>query len=123
MSVASRILQFIENKGISKRKFDEKISQSDGYIGKQIRNDASIGSEVLEKICNLFPELNPTWLLTGKGHMMQEEEANSRKLIKELNKDLDERAKIIQLQFESLEHKSAEIEKLKLSLEDRKAEA
>lgn len=123
MSVASRIRQFIENKGISKRKFDEKISQSDGYIGKQIRNDASIGSEVLEKICALFPELNPTWLLTGKGQMIIEEEANSRKLIKELNQDLEERAKIIQLQFESLESKSAEIEKLKSSLENLKSKA
>lgn len=117
MSVAYRIKQFIENEGISKRKFDEKISQSDGYISKQIRTNASIGSDVLEKICTLFPELSPTWLITGKGQMITGEEEDSQVLISELRESLEERAKIIQLQFDTLDAKKIEIENLKNKIE------
>lgn len=37
------------------------------YLGKQVRSSASIGADILEKICNAYPGINPVWLLTGKG--------------------------------------------------------
>lgn len=70
MKLIDRLKEFIDYKGISLNSFDEKIFAGNGYIGKQIKRSASIGSDVLEKIFLAFPELNPTWLLTGDGHML-----------------------------------------------------
>lgn len=66
MKTIDRLEQFIESQYISKNSFDLKIEASNGYIGKQIKSHASIGSDVLEKIFSSFPELSPRWLLTGK---------------------------------------------------------
>lgn len=72
MKLIDRLKEFIDYKGISLNSFDEKIFAGNGYIGKQIKRSASIGSDVLEKIFLAFPELNPTWLLTGSGTMLLE---------------------------------------------------
>ena len=70
MKTILRLAEFIDFKGLSLNKFDEKINASNGYIGKQIKKKASIGSDILENILKIFPEINPIWLLTGKGEMM-----------------------------------------------------
>ena len=45
---------------------------SKGYMSRQIKANASIGSDVLEKMLNQYPELNPVWLLKGEGPMIIE---------------------------------------------------
>lgn len=50
--------------------FDKKIEASNGYIGKLIRTNGSVGGDVLQKIISVFPDINPTWLLTGDGDMI-----------------------------------------------------
>ena len=70
MKLIDRLKEFIDYKGISLNSFDETIGAGNGYVGKQIKRSASIGSDVLEKIFLAFPELNPTWLLTGNGSML-----------------------------------------------------
>jgi len=70
MKTIERIKKFIDFKGLSLNKFDDIIQSSNGYIGKQIKKKASIGSDMLENIFCIFEELNPTWLLTGKGAML-----------------------------------------------------
>jgi hypothetical protein len=37
------------------------------------KNRASIGSDVIENILRIYPQLNVVWLLTGKGSMLKEE--------------------------------------------------
>lgn len=69
--IINRIAQFIEYKQISMTEFDKQISASNGYIGKLLRNNGSVGSDVLEKIVSIFPELDATWLLTGHGSMLK----------------------------------------------------
>lgn len=70
MKLIDRLKEFIDYKGVSLNSFDETIGAGNGYVGKQIKRSASIGSDVLEKIFLAFPELNPTWLLTGSGSML-----------------------------------------------------
>lgn len=65
-NTVERILQFIEYKKISKRKFAASIGISHSLIGKA----NAIGSDKLEKIISKYPELNINWLLTGKGNML-----------------------------------------------------
>ena len=70
MKIVDRIKSFIEYKNISLRKFDESINMSKGYMSRQIKSNASVGGDVLEKIIDAYPELNPIWLLQGKGEMI-----------------------------------------------------
>jgi phage repressor protein C with HTH and peptisase S24 domain len=58
------ILQFIENKGISKREFYQKTGLSNGILDK----NSGLNENTLEKVISAYPQINPTWLLTGEGN-------------------------------------------------------
>ena len=49
-----------------------------GYTSKQSKSKASVGSDVLERIIDTYPELNPLWLMTGKGNMILEIKSSER---------------------------------------------
>lgn len=68
--VAHRIRKYIEFKGISYYAFENSIGASRGSISKAVKENKSIGSTVLENILTAYSDLNPTWLLTGKGNML-----------------------------------------------------
>ncbi|WP_340063630.1 hypothetical protein [Ascidiimonas aurantiaca] len=70
MKIVDRIKKFIEHKELSLRRFDESIGMSKGYMSRQIKANASIGSDVLERMLDTYPELNPIWLLKGEGEML-----------------------------------------------------
>ena len=64
-SVRDRLLQFINELGISTRMFEQQCGLSNGFV----RNTGdSIRRSNLDKISTVFPELNTTWLLTGDGN-------------------------------------------------------
>lgn len=65
-----RLVYFIDSKGINFNKLSIEIGVSNSYFSKMVRNNASIGSDILEKILRKFPDLNPSWLLTGSGEMI-----------------------------------------------------
>jgi hypothetical protein len=72
-----RLMQFIKHTGLSARQFDISIGASNGYTLRMRKNRASIGSDVIENILKIYPDLNVVWLLTGEGPMLksqQEEE-------------------------------------------------
>lgn len=66
-AVKDRIYQLIDAKKIGVREFTDAIGVSESYI----RNiSKSISAEKLMRISQLFPDLNPDWLLTGEGSML-----------------------------------------------------
>ncbi len=69
MNTLQRIKQFIDLKGITNQNFEKEIGFSNGAFASQLRNNKTIGVDKLENILTSFPELNPNWLLTGKGEM------------------------------------------------------
>ena len=73
----ARLKQFIEYLGVSTRNFEQKISVSNGLIARFLSKNTTIQSDVLSKICDTFPELNPDWLITGKGVMLRGSEAKT----------------------------------------------
>jgi phage repressor protein C with HTH and peptisase S24 domain len=70
--VSRRVGDFIEASGISYYAFENSIGASRGAISKAVKEEKSIGSNVLEKIMGQYPQINPEWLLTGKGTMIAE---------------------------------------------------
>lgn len=63
--IKSRILKHIEDKGISKRQFYIETGISNGVLDKK----TGLTELNIEKYLNTYEEINPTWLLTGKGTM------------------------------------------------------
>lgn len=61
-----RLLQIVEYKGISKRQFYKETGLSNGYLDK----DREVGHKKIEIICSTYPDVNPLWLLFGKGEML-----------------------------------------------------
>ncbi|NNK18877.1 MAG: hypothetical protein HKP49_06960 [Maribacter sp.] len=74
LKTIDRLMQFIKYAGLSARQFDLSIGASNGYTLRMKKNNASIGSDVIENILKAYPQLNVVWLITGEGEMLKENE-------------------------------------------------
>lgn len=74
LKTIDRLMQFIKYAGLSARQFDLSIGAGNGYTLRMKKNNASIGSDVIENIIKTYPQLNVAWLLTGEGNMLKQEE-------------------------------------------------
>jgi phage repressor protein C with HTH and peptisase S24 domain len=63
----SRIIQYIDYKGISKYKFYKETNLSNGFLDK----NRNVGSDKCEIISMHYPDLNIEWVITGKGSMLK----------------------------------------------------
>lgn len=68
MNITDRILQFLDYKGITKYEFHKKNNFSNGFLDKS----RAIGSDKCAIILENYPEINPEWLIMGKGEMLKE---------------------------------------------------
>lgn len=66
--IIGRILQIIDYKGINRRKFYIETGLSNGFLDKV----KDVGASKIEQILRIYPEISPEWLITGKGHMLEE---------------------------------------------------
>ena len=69
-----RIKQFIDYKGIAISAFEKSIGMSNASFGKSLKTGGTIGGDKLENILITYSELNPVWLMTGKGEMLKKPE-------------------------------------------------
>ncbi len=49
---------------------------SNASFGKSLKNKGAIGTDKLENILKLYPEISPDWLLTGRGNMLSSDNGN-----------------------------------------------
>lgn len=68
--ILERLKQFIDYKGISVSGFEKSIGMSNASFAKSLKNKKAIGTDKLENILKIYPEINPNWLLHGKGSML-----------------------------------------------------
>jgi len=68
--VVDRILKIIQFRGINKSKFYKETGLSNGFLDKV----KDVGVSKIEDILKSYPEINPNWLVTGKGEMLLENE-------------------------------------------------
>jgi repressor LexA len=66
--IVDRLLQIIDYKDINKSKFYKETGLSNGFLDKV----KDIGGSKIEDILNTYPEINPEWLVLGKGEMLRE---------------------------------------------------
>lgn len=74
MGIIDRIRQYLDFKGISDYRFEKELSLSKGYINKA-KNPTS---DVLMKICGIYTDISPEWLVTGKGEMIKNAERKQK---------------------------------------------
>ena len=74
MGVKERLREFIKYKKISERAFCETIGGVSFSYVNSIRK--SIQPDKLKRITDAYPELNPMWLMTGDGEMLNTNNTN-----------------------------------------------
>lgn len=70
MKPIERITIYLQFKSIAPYSFERKIRLSNGYVSKQLKHNGSVGSDILIRICEHYPDLNILWVLTGTGSMI-----------------------------------------------------
>ena len=75
MSVKQRIQAFIEYKGITVKKFEELCDLSNGYVSSMRKG---FGTDKLNNVLKIFPDLNREWLLYGEGEMLNSAKPNEQ---------------------------------------------
>ena len=71
MSSKERLLEFLKYNEMGQTAFEERVGLTRGYISK-VKKD--IGSSMVTKIAEIYPDLNVNWLVTGEGKMLKEKE-------------------------------------------------
>tara|TARA_R110000744_G_scaffold320439_3_gene426589 strand:+ start:478 stop:861 length:384 start_codon:yes stop_codon:yes gene_type:complete len=89
-----RLMKFITYAGLSARQFDLSIGAANGYTLRMRKNNASIGSDVIENILKVYPQLSVEWLITGEGEMLKEK--------KEFSLDFEKLSPNRQLEIENI---------------------
>lgn len=69
-TVKERLLQFLKEERISASEFARRMGLSSAYIASMRK---SMPEEKVEKLCQLYPQLNRDWLLYGEGEMYRED--------------------------------------------------
>lgn len=86
LKTIDRLMQFINYVGLSARQFDISIGASNGYTLRMKKNQASIGSDVIETILKVYPQLSVAWLITGEGDMLKKDKKPEILEFEELSK-------------------------------------
>lgn len=67
MDIKERTYEFIRYKGLTVKKFEELCGLSNGYVSSMRKG---YGTDKLNNVLKIFPELNREWLIYGEGEMI-----------------------------------------------------
>jgi hypothetical protein len=113
MKPIERIAVYLQFKTISPHAFERNIHLSNGYYSKQLKNLGSVGSDILIKIHQHFPDLNILWVLTGDGQMLMEEANKVNSL------QVDEFAFRYESENKKIKTMESDLEKLNTLIKDK----
>lgn len=66
-----RLDKYLSFKGISDYRATLDAGLSKGVIGKSRENNRDLSNKVVEKLVEVYSDLNKVWLLTGEGEMLK----------------------------------------------------
>jgi hypothetical protein len=90
MRLIERLHDYLIFSHISAYAFEHSCGVSNGYLGKQLKGRGSVGSDILEKIKENYPDLSLIWLVTGKGSMLvslPDTHSGSKNRLSQLNEE------------------------------------
>ena len=74
-TIIDRIKAYSDLKGISIRQIEATIGASNGVVSNAIKRERDIQSKWISAFVDNYRDVNPEWLLTGKGDMLLDESA------------------------------------------------
>lgn len=84
-STEKRLAEFLKNKGIKYSTAEKACGISNGLLGKAITKDMHLGSDKIENILKVYPELSAEWLMRGTGNMLATDGIQPEQVFKTLN--------------------------------------
>lgn len=69
-----RLLVFLKYSGLGQTKFEKIVGLSNGYVSKL---KSAPSTDKVQMIISKYPNLNPSWLISGEGEMLKSEEAQT----------------------------------------------
>lgn len=63
--IGDRISQIIKSKGLNFRSLSKLIPYTDVQIGRIVKNESSPRVEFIQNLCEIFPDIDTHWLITG----------------------------------------------------------
>jgi hypothetical protein len=130
MRLIDRLQEYLKYSHISAYTFEHSCGLSNGYLGKQLKGKGAVGSDILERIKEIYVDLSIVWLVTGKGHMLlslpkhqQSRVENISEMDAEeaiLSSTKDEMVKLLKRQVEQLETMVADKDKIISLMEENR---
>lgn len=123
-----RIDKYIKYKGLNDNKVTVQAGLPIGSLGKQRRGSRGLSVQSIAKILHVYDDLNPEWLLTGKGTMLKEEETKTlydnldiytkplTELLTKMHEEVKELSSQLFQQITENKYLRSEMEKLKTKL-------
>lgn len=84
-----RLQYYMKLKGINDNQMTIAAGLSVGLLGKLKKSGKGMNSSNIEKILYSYPEINASWLLTGKGEMLVSHDTPSQSVIEVNDKDIE----------------------------------
>lgn len=72
-AVKSRLVEFLEYKGLDKSVFERMCGLANGFVDK---TNSRMRKTSLNSISATFPDLNTEWLMSGRGEMIRDVQDN-----------------------------------------------
>lgn len=69
---------------LSQNGFAKAVGIASNSMSRLIRGENEPSSETIQAVLNRFPDVNPTWLMTGEGEMMRNGENPAKQPVKEV---------------------------------------
>ena len=64
--ILERLKQYMDYKGITVAAFERSIGMANASFGKSLKKGGAIGTDKLENILTIYPDISPLWLLRGE---------------------------------------------------------
>lgn len=71
MKAIDRLYDYLAEKSLKPTTVEKEMGLSNGYLSAQRKRGADIGESMMNKIIDYFRDINPEWLLTGRGEMLK----------------------------------------------------
>lgn len=125
-NIKERVLELANYKGVVLEKFFSDLGVTYGSFKGQNKS-SSLNSSVIERIHELYPDVNLSWLISGKGEMIDKGASGDRKSIilgdsNVVSQDYTAIGSIQASSAEVLSHKEELIAELRRHIEDLKEE-
>ena len=75
--ILNRLREYIDFRKIAVSAFEKSLDMSYNSLSKSMKTGGAIGTDKLERIIWKYPDINPTWLLTGEGNMLRTDEPSA----------------------------------------------